>query len=325
VKIATSTSSQPAAGTGTLFVGNTGTALIVGPFAFGATIYITITPYATVDGSQAAGPAAFVQKTIDGSSISTGYNTQGSILPIPFGASLFTGSWGGIGTGQMFVAFSWASQTLRKPDGSTLTLPAPPAALSLVTGDLGQVAGGTRGATTLFVRRGLVKDGHVCAVSAEPAGFVVNVNNLLTVAAPTNPGGYDGWCVLIGTVTNQEFLQDGTGGPAFPIPFGTAYTEPASHFSTAPSQYTAAWLSAVVYADLNPSITAYFYPFFDIALGFARFAPFNIAAVDTAPSMVDANKAWSDGRIALSNAGMTVAIGAGGGSGSPTTGGSRLT
>src|SRR6266566_1479027 len=129
--------------------------------------------------------------------LSTPYNNQASLLPVPFGAALFTGAWGGIGAGQMFVAFSWSSQTLVRPDTSTLSLPAPPAALSLVGGDLGQVAGGTRGATTLWARRGLVKDGHICALSGEQS-LAVSANNVLTVAAPTNPGGYDGWCVLVG-------------------------------------------------------------------------------------------------------------------------------
>src|SRR6266566_3252830 len=256
--------------------------------------------------------------------LSTPYNNQASLLPVPFAAALFTGAWGGIGAGQMFVAFSWSSQTLVRPDTSTLSLPAPPAALSLAAGDLGQQAGGTRGATTLWARRGLVKDGHICALSGEQS-LAISANNVLTIAAPTNPGGYDGWCVMVGTASNAEFLQDGTGGPAFPIPFGTNYLEPNAHFSTAPSQYTSAWLGAVVYADLNPSTTYYFYPFFDIALGFARFAPFNIAAGDTAPSMADAGKAWQDGRIALSGASMTVVVGGGGTSGSSPTGGSRLT
>src|SRR5262249_50334564 len=147
----------------------------------------------------------------------------------------------------------------------------------------------------------------------------------LKITAPGSVAGYDGWCALVGSATNAEFLQDGTGGPAFPIAFGTDYTEPVGHFSTAPSQYTSAWLSAVVYADLNPSTTYYVYPFYDIALGFVRFAPFNIAVGDTAPSMVDANKAWSDGRIALLSAGFSVNVGTGGGSGSSTGGSARLT
>lgn len=256
----------------------------------------------------------------DGSTkTSTAHNPQGAILPVPFGGSLFTGAWGGIGAGQMFVAFSWAAQTLRLPDGSTISMPVPPAPLSAPT--LGQTAGGTRGALTLFARIGLVKDGHVYAVSSE-ASFAVSANNLLTITSPGSVAGYDGWCVLINSATNTEFLQDAT--VSTPIAFGTNYTEPGGHFSTAGTQWTAAWQNAVIYADLNPTTTYYFYPFWDIANAITRFAPTGIAVGDTAPSSTDANKAWSDGRIPLSGAGMQIAIGAGGGSGSPSTGGSRL-
>ncbi len=251
-------------------------------------------------------------------------NPQGSVLPVPFGASLFTGSWGGIGVGQMFVAFSWTSQTLRYPDGSTLTLPAPPAGIALAAGDLNQVAGGTRGATTLFARRGLVKDGHVYALSGSQS-FAVSANNRLTVAAPTAVPGYDGWCVMVDSGSGTTVFLQESGGTQFPIPFGTNYTEPTAHFSNAAAQYTSAWLNAVVYVDLNANTTYYFYPTFDIARGFARFFPAGDAIGDTAPSMADAALAWLDGRIALSGTGMQIAVGAGGGSGSPTTGGSRLT
>jgi len=323
IKIATSTVSQPAAGTGTLFVGNQGTAQMVGPYAFGTVIYVTITPYATVDGSQAAGVAAFLVKTIDGSSISTPYNNQGSVLPIPFKGNLFTGFWGGIGSGQMYVAFLWTTQTLYKPDGSTLTLPGPPAALSLAGGDLGQIAGGVRGATTLWARRGLVKDGHVYALSGEQS-FAVSANNRLTVAAPAAVPGYDGWCVLVGSASNSEYLQE-SGGTPYPITFGTNYTEPTGHFSTAAAQYTGDWLGTIVYVDLNASTTYYFYPYYDIALGFLRMVPVGDAVGDTAPSMADAAKAWSDGRIGLSSTNIAVIVGAGGTGGNSLGGGSRLT
>ena len=136
--------------------------------------------------------------------------------------------------------------------------------------------------------------------------------------------GYDGWCLLVGTGSTTVFLQE-SGGTPFPIAFGTNYTEPTAHFSTVAAQYTSAWLNALVYVDLNPSTVYYFYPTYDIALGFARFFPAGDAIGDTAPSMVDANLAWQDGRIALSGASMTVSVGAGGGSGSSPTGGSRLT
>lgn len=255
--------------------------------------------------------------------ISTPLTQQGSMLPVPFAGSLFTASWGGIGAGQMFVGFSWASQTLYKPDGSTFTLPAPPTALSLAAGDLGQVAGGVRVATTLYARRGLVKDGHVYALSGEQS-LLILLNDRLTVTSPTAVPGYDGWCVMVGLVSNAEYLQE-SGGTPYPIPFGTDYTEPAAHFSTAAAQYTSAWLGSMVYVDLNASTTYYFYPYYDLSLGFLRMAPYGDAVGDTAPSMVDANQSWSDGRISLSGSGMTVVVGAGGGSGSPTAGGSKLT
>jgi hypothetical protein len=170
-----------------------------------------------------------------------------------------------------------------------------------------------------------LKDGHLEALSAESQSLAVLANNRLTVATPAAVAGYDGWCVMVGTGSTTVFLQDGTGGPTFPIPFGTDYQEPNAHFSTVPSQYTAAWLGSAIYADLNASTTYYFYPFYDVASGVVRFAPFNIAVGDTAPSMADASQAWLDGRISLSGASMAVAVGGAGGSGSPTAGGSRLT
>ncbi len=285
----------------------------------GSSVYPIVRSFALSDGLYA------LQATeTDGSTkVSTAHNPQGSVLPIPFKGNLFTGFWGGIGSGQMYVAFLWTTQTLYKPDGSTLTLPGPPAALSLAGGDLGQIAGGVRGATTLWARRGLVKDGHVYALSGEQS-FAVSANNRLTVAAPAAVPGYDGWCVLVGSASNSEYLQE-SGGTPYPIAFGTSYTEPTGHFSTAAAQYTGDWLGTIVYVDLNASTTYYFYPYYDIALGFLRMAPVGDAVGDSAPSMADANKAWSDGRIALSSTGMSVVVGGGGTNGNSPTGGSRLT
>jgi hypothetical protein len=57
VKIASSTAGLPAAGTGTLVTGQVGK-LTIGPFNYPDTVWVTVTPYASSDGSGAAGTAA---------------------------------------------------------------------------------------------------------------------------------------------------------------------------------------------------------------------------------------------------------------------------
>ncbi len=261
----------------------------------------------------------------DGSTAkSDAYNPQGSVLPVPWAANLFSYSAGGLGATQMWVGFTWSAQTLTKPDGSTLSVPVPPAALAAPT--LSQVAGGTRAALTLFARIALVKDGQYMALSAE-SSFAVSANNLLKITSPGSVAGYDGWIAWVGSATNAEWLQDQTG--TRPIPFGTDYTEPAAHFQTGVTQYSSTLLGKLFYANLQPSTTYYFYAFFDLALGFIRFSPFispvGSGAGDTAPSMADAALAWKDGRIGLTPSNFTALTPAGAGTSSGTVGGSRLT
>ncbi len=277
-----------------------------------------------MDGGAGGMLYALAASETDGSTkISSAHNLQGSILPVPWAASLFAFTWGGIATSQMWVAFSWPAQTITRPDGSIVSVPVPPAALSAPA--LSQVAGGTRGALTLFARIALVRDGQYAGVSAE-SSLAVSANNLLKITSPASVPGYDGWVPLIDSTTNTEWLQDTVAGSI--KPFGTDYTEPTTHFAANVTRYNSAMLGAVFYADLLASTTYYFYAFYDMAKGFIRFLPFvaqGSGAGDTAPSMTDAAKAWADGRVALTPSSFTVTVGAGGGSNSGSTGGSKLT
>jgi hypothetical protein len=128
VKIAVSTVSQPAMGTGTLYTGQAGLQQLVGPYAVGTVVYITVTPYADVAGTQPGVPD-FVQKRLDTTGTSTPFNPQGSVIPTPADNMDFRAAMGGGTSGHMYLAFTWATnglaRKLYRPDGSSITLQSP--------------------------------------------------------------------------------------------------------------------------------------------------------------------------------------------------------
>ncbi len=282
VKIATSTVSQPAAGTGTLYTGRQGSQTVTGPFAFGTVIFITITPYATLDGSGASGVPAQVLKLIDGSSISTPYNNQGSIVPTPGDGTIFSYTAGGTTTGHMFAVISTsADYTLRFADGSAITAKATNAYDRPAAPTLSQVAGGALGARNYWVRVAFVKKNPqnnssvMYRSSAETANFAVSANNLLKVTSPAAVAGYDGWVVLIGTGANAEVIEQRLGGGGAvndgPIAFGTDYTEPtagAVTSSTLRTPYDPSMDSGFTISERAASPTIYKgYLYFDRTVG----------------------------------------------------------
>lgn len=319
VKIAVSTSGPPAAGTGTLFVGNSGTALMVGPYAFGTTIYVTITPYATVDGSQAAGVAAVVVKLIDGSSISTPYNSQGSVLPTPISSMKAIWDARGQANGHMWAAFGWgviggggpAALTMYRPDGTSLSIPHSDdtAIIPGFVPSLSQVAGGALGARTRFARIGLVKDGIVYyaynAVSThDESSFAISANNLLKIASPSVVAGYDGWCPLVGLTSGTEVTQPGT--IVTPIAFGTDWTEPAGGAQTSNATNTPFdvnfWLGRAVLTELTASTSYYLYPYWDPSVALVRFK------YATAPDPASAAVQYGDGKYPMTTGSILISV-----------------
>src|SRR5205807_1317856 len=133
---------------------------------------------------------------VDGSTKkSDAHNPQGSVLPTAVGATgMFSWKSGGLATSQMWISLTWSATTLYRPDGTTVAVPAPPAAPSAPT--LSQVAGGTRGATTLFARIAYARslNGWVTLypVSAE-SSLAVGANSLLKITSPGAVAGYDGY------------------------------------------------------------------------------------------------------------------------------------
>lgn len=331
VKIAVGTTLQ-AAGTGTLFVGNQGTALITGPFAFGVTQFVTITPYATVDGSGAAGVAAFVVKLIDGSSISTPYNNQGSIPPYVTPTSPLT--YAGVfstNAGESTISWTWPAFTLYRPDGSNVSVPASSSFAAAPTPTLSQVPGGGIGATTYYVRLAYVKNGLICFPGAE-ASFAVAANNLLKVSSPPSVAGYDGWVPLIGTVAGATRVL-GSGAPnGCPwltwIPFGTDYTEPTTGLNGIGTQpYLTQWTGAITDTWLASGTTTYYYPYWDTINSIIAFAAWSSnkahGQTSNAGDPVAAREAWGDGHMGLLGAPgnvMSAATTPVNGGGSPNSG-----
>jgi len=316
VKIATSTSAPPAAGTGTLYVGNQGTATIVGPFVFGTTIYVTITPYATVDGSQAAGVAAVVVKTIDGSSISTPYNNQGSVLPIAADVSLLSFSDNtGPGPTTGWLAWTWAAFNLPRPDNTSLAVAAnttmfanPPApTLSTVAGG-GPATGGT-----YFVKLAYRKDNHYIGLGPE-ASITVNNGDQLKVTAPASVANLDGWTILVGTTSGNNFDQGFAGV------FGTNFQQGTTPIVTSgTTKASTSWANAIVEIGLAPSTAYWWWPYYDMNQGLVRM---NFAV--TSQSAINARIAQQDGHVPLSSAGITVTTQAANGTASGVKGAGRL-
>lgn len=281
----------------------------------------------------ADGKYALQATETDGSTkVSSMYNAQGAILSFvsPSPGTFFSYNTGGPGSpaGKGWASFGWSSDTMRRPDGTTVTVPAAPAAPAAPT--LSEVAGGVLGARTRFARIAYVKteDGGteaVYPVSAE-SSFAISANNLLKVTSPSDPGGglYSGWVVLVGSTASQNYVQ---GDPAV-IAFGTDWTEPTGGFSTTEnSRFTPSWLSITLISLLN-STQHFFYPYYHIAENRVR-----IPVQDTIASPTLAVKQNGDGALSLGTYSSSVgysgrvqfATPASGSTGSGTVGGGRLT
>lgn len=305
-----------APGSGSLFVGNSGVATLAGPYLFGSVYVVTITPYATVDGTQALGRAAYCVKSIDGSSISTGYNNQGSMPPTAVLANFFTYASAGPSL-HMWLSWGWNATAITRADGSTLNIPAAPAAPAAPT--LSQVAGGALGARTRWARIAYVKSRRLYPVSGE-SSFVLTANNLLKVQAPADPGGglYDGWAVLVGSVSNGEIFQSRTEV------FGVDWTEPVGGFVTTFSPWSASWKS-ITAVELSDNVTVQEYGFYN--LGLAQMRVVGGGANDgpsISTSVAAAAKQNADGMVPLSFGAMAAIIPVGGGSNGGNGGGKFL-
>ncbi len=312
-KVATSTASYPAGGTGTTDEGSEDL-FDAGLFTYGQTVYVTITPYAGAGATGSTGPLAqlrarqaFVDTLIDDSTgkplKSIAFKDQGSLLPTPVTNVSFGYNAGGTAVQEMFVAWTWTATTIYWPDGTTTVIPASSAMAIPPTPTLSQVAGGALGARTRYVRIGYVKvnggTNQIYRVGAE-ANLAINASKLLKVTAPSSVAGYDGWCVLVGSAANGERIQ-GIGLPL--LTFGVDWTEPAGGATVAANTpYATNWDNAIVDCSLDPSTTWYYYPFWDIAAGFVRFTKAGL----TVKSPVEAGQQNSDGRVALALGGANM-------------------
>lgn len=348
VKIATSTTTQPLAGTGTAVDGQDGE-YDAGAFTYGQSVRVTITPYGGLSATGVQGEAYFIKYRLPhietvfdfgtGKPLrSTAWNDLGSFLPFasPSPGAFFSWASGGPATPQMWTSFGWSSANLTLPDGSTVTVPAAPAAPAAPT--LSQVAGGalaarTRWAKVAYVKVGASDEAGVIFRTLYPVSannnFAISINNLLKVTSPADPGGgfYDGWCVLVGSASGSEYVQEiGVGDPL--IAFGTDWTEPVGGFSTtANSLWTASWKSITVIRQAV-STTHYYYPHYNISKGLIRF----LATLATSSPKFAAIQN-GDGVLSLGQYGAAVgysgvstfATPAGAGATSGTTGGGRLT
>jgi hypothetical protein len=107
---------------------------------------------------------------------------------------------------------------------------------------LSQVAGGTLGAATAYVKTTYVTASGETAASSE-SSLAVSASHLLQVASPAvpSPASATGWNVYAGAAAGTEVLQNG----ATPIALGTPWTEPTSGLvsgtAVAPSANTTGW------------------------------------------------------------------------------------
>jgi hypothetical protein len=341
----------PPAGSGVVLVGQSGQTSL-GPFAFLDLIYVTVTPYATIDGTGAPGPAVStqvrmlsdpgehdpgtglrprLQKLVDGgyalyatnpdgsTARSTDINPQGSIPPVAADA-FFTHAEGGVttnGNGMWIALAGCFSQTLTRPDGSTFVIGAAPAGAGAPV--LSQVAGGSAGARTYFVRTAYVKNGCIIATSAE-ASLAVLANNLLYITSPPAPAyAVDGWIPLVGTVSNGEFTQLGF---LVARAIGTDIQEPIGLFggSNAITPYNNTnWPNHIVAHTLAASTTYFFYPYYDPVLNLVLLP----RTPQSAANMADAAAQNADGKIPLSFGSFTVTTPASGSSTSGSGSGGR--
>lgn len=270
--------------------------------------------------------------------VSTAFNNHGNIPASALVSGAITVKTGTTSGASMTVV--WGGSVGGLMDGSSIVLGiggySAPGAPTLT-----QHSGGTRGATTLFVRLALVRDNMILAVGPE-SSIAVSANNQISVTSPSSVAGMDGWLPLIGTASNNEFVvhdRVSGGNPLgfFPVAFGTNYSEPSGGFTTA-GQTTVNWannlLPTASSTSVNPcnpllsvSTTHFLYPSYDLVnqmICFPAFPGFN-AGINTAKSPFVALGQCGDQKIALSTGAFSFttpvanssssATGAGGGGG----------
>jgi hypothetical protein len=262
------------------------------------------------------GQYAYRATETDGSTkTSAAHNPQGSFLPASMLVNPFSYAAGGLATNRMWVAFTWNAFTLFRPDGTSLSVVASSALATAPLPIWNQVSGGPAGARTLYARIAYIKNNVITGISAEAGPLSISAGNALQIFSPAAVTGYDKWVPLVGSAANGEYIQP-------ELPFGTDYVEAASGFnSTTTTQFNTSMLNAAVMPALPASTTLYWYPFYDVGLGFIAFA----SRGATAKSEVDAQTQNGDGKMPLSFGGMSLATPAGGGStsGTPANGGGR--
>lgn len=248
---------------------------------------------------------------------STPLGPQGSIIPAPTELSLFIYNAGGPAFFKMWIAWTWAAFTIYKPDGTTIAVPASSAIAAPPAASLSQVAGGGLSARTRFARVGYVKNGLVHRVGAE-SSLAISANNLLRIASPAAVNGYDGWIALIGSASNGEFFQQLASSP---IAFGTNFTEATTGFLTTGVPYDDTKMpNAVTAIGLDPSLTYYYYPHWDVDKALLAFPD----AGQTAKTAAAASYQNGDGRIGLSPGAMSATTPSAGFPGNGAGGGGRL-
>jgi hypothetical protein len=129
--------------------------------------------------------------------LSSGMNTQGSIIPTPSSSTPFAYAAEDDGN---FVISSSSLQWTAAPLAPVLS----------------QAAGGARAAATLFARVAYCKDGAIVGISKE-ASLAVLINNTLSIAAPGNPVPRSNAVVLSDTFTgiNGTLLSAHAADSAF--------------------------------------------------------------------------------------------------------------
>src|SRR5207249_617431 len=108
------------------------------------------------------GPAnRFVSRSGYGFSSSTPFDNQGSVPPSTVLTNILSYVTGGTTSGLMSVSWTWATFNILRADGTSIAVPASSAFSACPTPVLGQVAGGTLGARTIWVRIAYVKNGLI--------------------------------------------------------------------------------------------------------------------------------------------------------------------
>jgi len=344
VKVATSTVSFPAAGTGTSQDGSENI-FDCGTFLYGDMVYVTITPYSGAGATGNQGPAlqyrtrlGWHDKMFDDVTgkvfRSTALAPQGSIVPTPADPSILLYKAAGPATGRMYgILRRLSNYTFRLPDQSSVIAPATNSYSRPAAPTLGQVSGGALGSRTRWVRvfylKFLPRSSNniwiIYRTSAE-SSFVISANNLLKVTAPATIAGYDGWGLMVGSASNGELFQRSSVDA---VPFGTDWTEPvggADLVNGAP--YDALMDDGLTIEGLAASTNYQLYVYFDATVDTPAGGAFRIGASlgGGIPTVIDTSAAADqngDGVIPLSfGVSVVLPVPVGSGSNSGNGGGS---